>query len=159
VKTPFTGEFITNQGVQTGQIFLQFNLFALTSPGYGESFWLYLNKDGVYDADTYADSGDGVEGAVWVPWAHILQHTYTHFTDLDIKETHTFWPPGTTEVNVLGYLVDALNNNGSTRLGGDATIVPSSNTEIKTFFLDRPANATDKYTTGQMGDLVDLLRG
>jgi hypothetical protein len=87
-----------------------------------------------------------------VPWRHIMQHTYAHMTDFDIKEAHTFWPPGTTEEDVLAALVADLNDNN-----GEG-IVWESDYAIKTFFLWTPESPTDKYTADQMSDIGDLLR-
>ncbi len=156
-QSPLTGEFMTHQGAPTGQFLLQLNLFALSAPAYGQHFWLFPDDMGNYDANSYSADNPGVDGAVSVPWQHILQHVYDHFTDLAIKEAHTFWPAGTTEDDVLGYLVDALNNGGTTAIGGSATIAWSNATTIKTFFLNAPLSPTDKYSAGQMSDLVDLL--
>jgi hypothetical protein len=156
VEAPFTGEFFTNAGQATGQYYLNYNRFGWADPTYGQGFWLYHNSSGEYDVNTYSDSEpQGDDSRAWVPWNHIMEHTYAHFSGSEIKEVHTFWPVGTTEDDVLSYLVDALNNEGSTNQGGSATIVWASNNAIKTFFLDYPVSPTDKYTAPQLGDIVD----
>ena len=147
-----TGEFIDfTSRTRTGHFFLKANLFRQRALDYGDDFYL-VPIDSWFDARSFADSdANPPAGAVYVPWRHIMQHTYDYMSEFDIKETHTFWPSGTTESDVLAALVDDLNNNTG------RTIVWQSEHVIKTFFLRAPTDPSDKYTADQMSDLCDLV--
>jgi hypothetical protein len=147
-----TGEFTTADGQGTGQYFLKVNLFTGDELAYGNWFYLVPTATGGWDVDSYAASeADASDESIYVPWAHIMQHSYAHMTAFDIKEAHTFWPAGTTEAQVLGALVADLNATG-----GQNIAWVDDNT-IKTFFLPGPVNAADKYTAAQMSDLSDMI--
>jgi hypothetical protein len=79
-----------------------------------------------------------------------MQHSYAHIDSLAIKEVHTFWPPGTTEAQILNALVADLNAGGE-------SIVWTDNTRIKTFFPGNAANASDRYSPDQLTDLGEAV--
>lgn len=125
----------------------------MRKPEYGDAFWLVPTKAGVYDPGSYASSNSGKPGSVYIPWKHLVQHLYDYFTDLQIKEAHTFWSPGTTEPALLDTLVAELNKSGST----GAILAWKSAGVIKTFFPGKPASPTDKYTGDQISDVCSVL--
>lgn len=137
----------------TGYYFLNVNLFTMQEPAFGNEFYLSPVSGQYTTTRSAADTGDA--DCVYVPWQHIVQHLYSHFTDLDIKEAHTFWPSGTTEDQLLTALVAELNTPGTS--GG--TLAWTNDTEIKTFFLSAARNAWDKYTGDQLSDVISLLQG
>jgi hypothetical protein len=148
------GQFVTGDGQPTGEYYLFADRMTGSAPEYGDEFWL-VPVAGRFDVDSYSETDPDDPTAEHVPWGHIVQHLYDCFTDFDIKEAHTFWPVGTTEVEVLTFLVEALNNgNYSSRAG--ATVRRDGGV-IKTFFLDKPINPEDKFTGAQMSDLSDML--
>jgi len=157
-----TGEFIRHDGTRTGEFFLKANLFTKTPPAYGDDFWLTFDGRS-YKVDNYIADEPDDRSAEYVPWEHIVQHLYDHFTDFSIKEAHTFWPSGTTEKDLLKHLVDALNKKGVVdALNQDdvtyrARVRRDPSNAIKTFFLDRPVAADDKFTPDQLSDLGDLI--
>ncbi|HEV8555466.1 MAG TPA: hypothetical protein VGR06_03595 [Actinophytocola sp.] len=157
-----TGEFIKYDGTPTGEYFSKANLFEKKSPDYGDQFWLTY-RDERYDAQNYEVEEPDDENAQKVPWGHLVQHLYDHFTDFSIKEAHTFWPPGTTEANLLDNLVSALNHDDAVdAVKKDEETFPAHvrrgpNKAIKTFFLDRSVAEDDKFTPDQLSDLGDLI--
>jgi hypothetical protein len=157
-----TGEFIRYDESRTGEFFSKANLFTKTPPEYGNHFWLTFDGKR-YKVENYATQEPDEEDAQKVPWEHIVQHVYDHFTDFSIKEAHTFWPSGTTEADLLKHLVDALNHDDvvdaleKDEVTYRAHIRRDPNDAIKTFFLDSPVAADDKFTPGQLSDLGDLI--
>lgn len=145
---PQGGEFLTAQGQPTGRYFLQANLFTRTPCTFGDSFYLVPDRGGQFSVGSYSDQY--VDGAVFVPWEHIAQHTYAHMNDFSIKEVHTLWPVGTTEAQVLAALVADLNQGGH-------NIVWADTDQIKTFFPAFPANPLDRYSADQISDLSEVL--
>ena len=126
---------------------------------YGSEFWLKPQPGGapgkmVYDVNEYTEGGpddDLPPGYIYVPWEHIVEHLYG-YTNMGDKESHSFFPPGTTEAALLQYLVDALNSGtGKIPVGGvDAGIawaVPGR--VIKTFFRWLQNGDPDKYTSAE----------
>jgi hypothetical protein len=119
---------------------------------YGSEFWL-KPKSGkpVYDVNSYVAGGpddDLPRGYIYVPWEHIVEHLYG-YTTMGDKESHSFFPPGTTEAALLQYLVDALNSGqGKVPVGGvDAGIAwEERGRVIKTFFRWLQDGHPDKYT-------------
>ena len=127
-------------------------------PAYGRGFWLKPQRGAqgraVYDVNQYAEGGpraDQPDGYIYVPWEHIVEHLYG-YTNMSDKESHSFFPPGTTEAALLQYLVDALNSGtDKVPVGGvDAGIawaVPGR--VIKTFFRWLQNGDPDKYTSAE----------
>ncbi len=150
-----TTEFVDMQQGPTGRHLLQADRFTRTPLDYGDDFYLLPDGDGVYDVGAFTTDPNVAAlapGAVYVPWHHVMQHSYAHMDEFDIKEVHTFWPVGTTEEDVLEALVGDLNDNGGNG------IVWESDSSVKTFFPSNPATPGDRYSAGQMSDLCDLLR-
>jgi hypothetical protein len=120
-------------------------------------FWLAKNADGDYTNDVHTSAPDAE--CIWVPWEHLTQHLY-QCCDLTTKEVHTFWPWGTTEDEVLGHLVDALNNYGTTGVDGTtADVAFDGDDNVKTFFLRRPQGHQDVYSAGEIEDIANGLGG
>ncbi|HEX5403996.1 MAG TPA: hypothetical protein VFX16_17050 [Pseudonocardiaceae bacterium] len=157
VASEGTGQFY-DYGTQqaTGYYYLNANWFAKSALDYGEEFWLIPDSNGKYNVQNYSGSEPSDGDSLYVPWEHIAQHTYKYINDFNIKEAHTFWPYGTTEEMLLGHLVKALNENGATSVGA-ARVAWDGDHALKTFFLNAPVNAYDRYSVDQMSDLFDLF--
>lgn len=151
-----TGEFITMEGVGTGEYYRNANLFTMTEPTFGKDFWLVPDSGGRFDKDLWESAKPTNDRAVWVPWRHIVQHLRASFMFED-KEVNTFWPASTTEATLLDHLVDALNNDSYTGACGGATIYWESDNKIKTFFLNKAASPADRYTSNELSDIKDMF--
>jgi hypothetical protein len=124
-------------------------------PQYGNGFWLRSKPLGqgraLFDVHEYAEGGpdaDMAPGYIYVPWKHIVEHLYG-YTALSDKESHSFFPPGTTEAALLQYLVDALNSGRDKVQVGDVDAGiqwEEHGRRIKTFFPWLQDGHPDKYT-------------
>ena len=127
-------------------------------PEYGSEFWLKPKRleqgRPVYDVSEYTEGGrraDQPQWYIYVPWGHIVEHLYG-YTEMSDKESHSFFPPGTTEAQLLQYLVDALNSGtGKVPVDGvDAGIQWAEfGRSIKTFFRWLQDDHPDKYTIAE----------
>jgi hypothetical protein len=132
------------------------------NPAYGTEFWLLPVGASEDDPPTYSVGNyaydDSADGSIYVPWGHIVEHLYGYCA-LQDKESHSFFPPGTTEVQLLQYLVDALNSGQDVVGvdGADAQIRWTDESCIKTFFRNLPDGHIDKYTIEEMTFVKDCL--
>jgi hypothetical protein len=153
---PATLEFIQwSDGTRQGTYYRNADRFLMQNPQWTH-IWLAVDSSGSYDATVHTSAPDPSIDSIYVPWQHVAQHIY-ECCDLTVKEKHAFWPWGTTEQDVVGYLVDALNN-GSVQVDGSTAYVVYDGNDVKTFFLARPDGEEDVYTGPEMDDIAGVFR-
>jgi hypothetical protein len=115
-------------------------------------FWLIRENDGSYSGK-FVNEDPGKRGLL-IPWEHLVEHLY-EFCSLDLKGRHTFWPIGTTQDQLLDYLVQALNENRRIDLdgGGAAYAVLQDDYNLTTFFPTRPPGHEDVYEADELSDI------